>query len=98
MCLPSSLLKAGSQLHSSRDSKEGEGPSLARSKAEPCWPPAWRGLSAGADAGRRAEGVRRGSPPLPDSPHKLRPEESLTVEGSSRRAMTEEPAAPQQSS
>lgn len=44
MCLPSSLLKAGSQLHSFRDSKEAEGPSLVHSKAELCWPPAWQGL------------------------------------------------------
>lgn len=43
MCLPSSLLKAGSQLLSSRDSTEAEGP-LVHIKAELLWPQAWQGL------------------------------------------------------
>lgn len=43
MCLPSSLLKAGSQLLSSRDSTEAEGPPV-HIKAELCWPQAWQGL------------------------------------------------------
>lgn len=43
MCLPSSLLKAGSQLLSSRDSVEAEGP-LAHIAAELCRPQAWQGL------------------------------------------------------
>lgn len=83
MCLPSSLLKAGSQLHSSRDSKEAEGPSLVQGKADPCW-----SVPAGAGAGMRA----RGPPPLPASPRKLRPGQPLAAGGSGRRAMAEEPA------
>lgn len=42
MCLPSSLLKAGSQLHGSRDSAEAEAPSPVRGEAWLRWPPAGR--------------------------------------------------------
>lgn len=53
MCLPSSLLKAGSQLHGSRDSEEAEGPSLVRSEAEPSRP------LAGVAKGGERRGLQR---------------------------------------
>lgn len=94
MCLPSSLLKAGSQLHSSRDSKEAKGTSLVPQQGRAVLASSLAGsVPAGADTGRRAEGVWWGFFLLPNFPCKLRPEESLTVEGRSKRAMTEELAA-----
>lgn len=95
MCLPSSLLKAGSQLLSSRDSTEAKGP-LGHIKAELHWPQAWQGLCTsammwGGEQGSLEE-FEGGPPPLSDF---SAAQKALTAEGSSRKAGTEQLHSPQ---